>query len=205
MSRRRLWLRRLAVTAILALICQQAWRHGNDYIFADKFYEVEAGKVYRGAWQQPWPMRRIIRDHKIKTIVALAHAPDSPLAVREKALADETGVRWIHIPIVEERTTLDIGVSDQLEKAAAIIADPANQPVYFHCHHGINRASMVHIAYRTMYCGWDLERATDEVARTFGLVKVDHGPDYRYMAKFYEDRVLPRRAAQAAAKAATLR
>ncbi len=205
MSRRRLWLRRLAVTAILALICQQAWRHGNDYIFADKFYEVEAGKVYRGAWQQPWPMRRIIRDHKIKTIVALAHAPVSPLAVREKALADETGVRWIHIPIVEERTTLDIGVSDQLEKAAAIIADPANQPVYFHCHHGINRASMVHIAYRTMYCGWDLERATDEVARTFGLVKVDHGPDYRYMAKFYEDRVLPRRAAQAAAKAATLR
>lgn len=203
MSRSRVWLRRLAVVAVLAVVGQQAWRHGHDYVFADKFYEVEAGKVYRGAWQQPWPMRRILRDYKIKTIVALAHPPDSPMALDEKALANETGVRWVHIPIVEERSTLDISVSDQLEKAAAVIADPANQPVYFHCHHGINRASMVHIAYRTMYCGWDLDRATDEVARTFGLVKVDHGPDYRYMAKFYEDRVLPRRAAQASKAGAT--
>src|SRR4051812_38864942 len=106
MSRSRLWLRRLAVAAVLALLVQQAWRHGHDYIFADKFYEVEPGKVYRGAWQQPWPMRRIIRDQKIKTIVALAHPPNDPLVIREKALAAETGVRWVHIPIIEERSTL---------------------------------------------------------------------------------------------------
>jgi protein tyrosine phosphatase (PTP) superfamily phosphohydrolase (DUF442 family) len=203
MSRSRLWLRRLAVAVVFALLCQQAWRHGHDYIFADKFYEVETGKVYRGAWQQPWPMRRIIRDQKIKTIVALAHPPDDPLSLREKALADEMGVRWVHIPIVEERSTLDIGIADQLERAASVIADPANQPVYFHCHHGINRASMVQIAYRTLYCGWSLEKATDEVSSTFGLVEVKKGPDYRYMARFYEDRVLPHRAAQAAAQGAT--
>ena len=208
MSRRRVWLRRLGLAAILALVCQQVWRHGQDYVFADKFYAVEPGKVYRGAWQQTWPMKRIIRDEHIKTIVALAHPPGNPLVVREKALSAEMGVRWVHIPIVEDRTiNLADNISDQLEKAAAVIADPANQPVYFHCHHGINRASMVHIAYRTMYCGWDLDRATDEVARTFGLIKVDHGPDYRHMARFYQERVLPRRAAQAqaAAKMATMR
>ena len=112
------------------------------------------------------------------------------------------GVKWIHIPIVDERTSdLADGISDQLERAASIIADPANQPVYFHCHHGINRASMVQIAYRTLYCGWDLDRATEEVATTFGLIKVDHGPDYRHMAKFYKERVLPKRLAQADAAA----
>ncbi len=205
MSPRRVWLRRLGIVALVAVACQQAWRHGQDYIFADKYYAIEPGKVYRGAWQQTWPMTRIIRDDKIKTIVALAHPPDHPLVIREKSLSDKLGVRWVHIPIVDERSdkALVDTISDQLEKAAAVIADPANQPVYFHCHHGINRASMVHIAYRTMHCGWTLEQATKEVADEFGLIEANHGPDYRHMAKFYEDRVLPMRAAKAAKAAGT--
>ena len=44
---------------------------------------------------------------------------------------------------------------------------------------------MVQMAYRTKYCGWTLEQATDEIARTFGLVEVSHGPDYRHMESFY--------------------
>ncbi len=204
MSKSRLWLRRVGVVALAALACWQVWRHGHDYLFADQFAEVEPGRIYRGAWQQPWPMRRIIRDRKIKTIVALAHAPDHPLAIREKALAEELGVRWLHIPIVDQRQTGDPkGIFDPIAQAAEAIADPANQPVYFHCHHGVNRASMVQIAYRTMNCGWTLEAASDEIARTFGLRKVNKGPDYRIMADFYGERVLPRRALQATAGSGT--
>ncbi len=155
---------------------------------------VEPGRIYRGAWQQDWPMRGLIRDHRIKTVVALAHRPTHPLAIREKALADELGVRWLHIPIVDDRSLVDAeSLMDKLEAAAAAVADPANQPVYFHCHHGINRASMVQMAYRMLYCGWTLEQATDEIARTFGLSEVDKGPDYRSMARVYRERVLPRR------------
>ena len=84
-------------------------------------------------------------------------------------------------------------VIDQLDRAAAVLADPANQPVYFHCHHGINRASMVQMAYRTKYCGWTLEEATAEIARTYGLIEVAHGPDYRQVERFYKERVLPNR------------
>jgi len=36
------------------------------------------------------------------------------------------------------------------------------------------------------------------VADTFGLVTVSKGPDYRHMTRFYEERVLPRRAETAA-------
>ena len=133
-------------------------------------------------------------NYKIKTVLALAHPADHPLAVREKAMAGELGYRWVHIPIVDERVDgVMQTVIDQLERAAAVLADPANQPVYFHCHHGINRASMVQMAYRTKYCGWTLEQATDEIARTFGLVEVAHGPDYRHMERFYNERVLPNR------------
>ena len=52
---------------------------------------------------------------------------------------------------------------------------------------------MVQIAYRTKYCGWTLAQAADEIERTVGLVKVNHGPDYRHMVSFYENRVLPLR------------
>jgi hypothetical protein len=49
---------------------------------------------------------------------------------------------------------------------------------------------MVQIAYRTKYCGWTLAQAADEIERTVGLVKVNHGPDYRHMVSFYENKVL---------------
>lgn len=189
----RKWLRRGLLIAAIAFACEQTWRHGHDYIFPEKFATVEAGKVYRGAWQKDYPMRNIIKDKHIRTIVALAHPPDSPLVKQEKALSDELGVKWVHIPIVDTRTPGDPSVSDRLEAAAAAIADPANQPVYLHCHHGINRASMAQMAYRMMYCDWTLEQAQDEIAKTFGLHEVSKGPDYRHMAEFYSNRVLPRR------------
>ena len=210
MTARRKWIRGALAVGLLVLVAEQTWRHGHDYIFADRFAVVEPGRIYRGAWQKPWPMKRLIQDYKIKTIVALAHPPDHALPQQEKELAREMGVRWEHVPIVDLRGLNDRdGISDQLEIAASIIADPKNQPVYFHCHHGINRASMAQMAYRMLYCGWTLEQASDEIDRNFGLVEASRGPDYRHMQAFYHDRVLPRRlvtqakAAAETAKAAT--
>lgn len=207
MNHRRLWVRGLLLTGLLVLVCEQIWRHGQDYIFAQRFVEVEPGKLYRGAWQHDLPMRRLMRDAHIKTVVALAHPPENPLVAKERALARELGVRWLHIPIVEatvdgeERTMLR-----SLEQAADALADPANQPVYFHCHHGLNRVSMVQMAYRMLHCGWTLDQATEEIAKTpSGLVEVRHGVDYRYMKNFYNQCVLPRRLAAGSADAKTPR
>lgn len=202
-SRTKRGLRAVLLVGLVVLVCEQVYRHGHDYVLAEKFGVVVPGKLYRGAWQHDWPMRRIIRDEHIKTIVALAHPPDSPLVLSEKKLAAETGVKWIHIPIADQRTPTDPTVSDLLESAAAELAKPENQPVYFHCHHGINRTSMVQMAYRMIYCGWTLEQAEKEIADSFGLQEVSHGPDYRHMHEFYTQRVLPRRAAQARAAGAT--
>lgn len=186
----------LVVAAVVAV--QQTWRHGHDYVFAERFATLEPGKVYRGAWLQDWPMRRVVRRHGIKTVVALAHPPDSPWVEHERALGAELGFRFVHLPIVEERSDPDqTALYDRLEEAAAEVARPENQPVFFHCHHGINRASMVHMAYRMLYCDKTLEQAQQEIADTFGLKRVDKGPDYRHMAGFYRDRVLPRRRALA--------
>src|SRR5581483_2545258 len=95
-----------------------AWRHGKDYVFADQFAVVEPGKIYRGAWQQTWPMTRIMRSYRIKTVVALAHPPEDPMVAREKALVEGMGARWIHIPIVDDRSRGDgEAMFDALEQA----------------------------------------------------------------------------------------
>jgi hypothetical protein len=194
---RRTWIRRALIAGTAGLGAQQLWRHGHDYVFLEQFRVVEPGKIYRGAWQKPWPMHRLVRDYKIRTVLALAHPPEHPLSVHERDLARELGFRWVHIPIIDQRGTQDRdaeeAVSDLLDEAAAVLADPANYPLYFHCHHGLNRTSMVQIAYRTKYCGWTLDRAAEEIDRSVGLVKVSHGPDYRHMVSFYETRVLPLR------------
>ncbi len=199
MSRRwKVALKRSLLLGLVILACEQVYRHGHEYVMAEQFAAVVPGKIYRGAWQRDWPMRRLVRDYNIKAVVALAHTPDHPFAVKEKALSDELGYRWIHIPIADARNPTDRSLSDLLEQAAAAIADPANQPVYFHCHHGINRASMAQMAYRMIYCGYTLDQAEAEIARTFGLKEVNHGPDYRQMRQFYAERVLPKRAATTA-------
>ncbi len=201
-NQQRLWIRRGLLVGLVVIGCQQAWRHGWDYVFAERFAVVEPGKIYRGAWQQSWPMRRLVNQYKFKTVLALAHPPSHPLAVREKAMAKELGFNWVHIPIVDERGTGDYRVINRhLDEAAAVLADPKNYPIYFHCHHGINRASMVQMAYRTKYCGWTLERATKEIEESYGLVAANHGPDYRSVESFYTECVLPFRQARAPAPA----
>ena len=197
MTNRRAWIRQALITGAVGIGAQQLWRHGHDYVFMEQFWEVEPGKIYRGAWQKPWPMRRLVHDYKIKTVLALAHPSDHHLSIQERKLAEELGVHWIHIPIVDKRGTNDQAaedaISDLLEKAASLLADPVNYPIFFHCHHGLNRTSMVQIAYRTKYCGWTMDQAAEEIDRSVGLIKVSRGPDYRHMVSFYENRVLPLR------------
>ncbi|MFM1801905.1 MAG: hypothetical protein RJA81_1257 [Planctomycetota bacterium] len=201
---RRKVLRRVLGFTLAGVAVEQTWRHGHDYILTREFMEIEPGKVFRGGWQQAIPLRRILKTHKIKTVIALAHPDTHPLVKMEKGICEENGVNWIHLPIHDVRgdDTRQF-VSDQLEAAAKIIGDPEAQPVFFHCHHGVNRASMAHIAYRTMMCGWSLDEAEQEVAHHFGLVSVNHGPDYRHMEKFFDERVIPYRIAQEKAAEST--
>ena len=87
----------------------------------------------------------------------------------------------------------DIGDVGGTDLNFPIIADPDNQPVFFHCHHGINRTSMTQIAYRTLHCGWTLDQAKEEITRMTGWKETSVGTGLEFMERFYETRVLPRR------------
>ncbi len=142
------------------LSVQQACRHGYEYVLPVRAVEVVPGALYRGAWQHDIPMRGLVREHHIKTIVALAHPEGHHMAIAERKLARDLGVDWVHVPIIDDPK---IGhgktVTELLDQAADLLADPDRRPIYFHCHHGLIRTSMAQMAWRMKHCGWTLERA----------------------------------------------
>src|SRR5262245_25036393 len=68
--------------------------------FEKRVVAVTRGRLWRGAWQRPWPLRRLIAREKIRTIVTLtAINRDDPKYVRQAQVVEETGVAWIIVPM----------------------------------------------------------------------------------------------------------
>ena len=61
-----------------------------------------------------------------------------------------------------------------VERALAIINDPANQPVFVHCKHGADRTGTVVAIYRITHDGWSSEQALHE-AKKYGLSWIQFG------------------------------
>jgi protein tyrosine/serine phosphatase len=75
-----------------------------------------------------------------------------------------------------------VGMSDkswpsagQVEQFFKIIDDPANQPVFMHCHGGHHRTGMMTAIYRVRHDNWDLQRACDEMDRYGFNTGLGHG------------------------------
>jgi protein tyrosine phosphatase (PTP) superfamily phosphohydrolase (DUF442 family) len=144
------------VAVVSALALAAAWEE-----LAEKRVAVVAeGRLVRGAWQRPGPLRRLIEREGIRTIVTLtAINRDDPKYVAQEEVVRRTGVAWVIVPMRGSRATME-----QMAEAADLLADPARQPVFFHCVGGHHRTSLVHAAYRIRHQGWSAERAWREVA-----------------------------------------
>lgn len=134
--------------------------HHYRYDFLEKRVRVvEPGRLLRGAWQRPLPLKRLIQREHIKTIVSLAAIrEDDPKYVEQKRIVAETGVGWDLIPMPGSTATVE-----QMDRAADLLADRGRQPVLFHCIAGHHRTSLAHAAYRLKHDGWSVERAWAEV------------------------------------------
>jgi protein tyrosine phosphatase (PTP) superfamily phosphohydrolase (DUF442 family) len=145
-----------AVAVAAAVVLGMTW---ND-LFEKRVTVVVPGKVVRGAWQRPGPLRTIVDREKIRTIVTLtAINADDPKYVDQARVVREAGVRWIIVPMRGSRATLG-----QMAETADLLADPALQPVFFHCVAGHHRSSLAQAAYRIRHDGWSAQRAWEEVA-----------------------------------------
>jgi tyrosine-protein phosphatase SIW14 len=143
-----------------------------DDVFAKRVAVVEPGRIVRGAWQRPGPLRRIVRDEKIRTIVTLtAINRDDPKYVDQAAVVDETGVDWVIVPMRGSRGTVE-----QMADAADLMADPARQPVYIHCVAGHHRTGLAHAAYLIRHKKYSAAAAWNALA-ALPWTRPDAAPD----------------------------
>ena len=136
-------------------------KFGRYYVLAKRFEVVEAGRIYRGGEQEASPYERIVGEHGVRTVVTrLGEEPDDRLQRIEAELVAVRGLKLLRFPMPGDGR----GSFDALEAAAATLADVENHPVFLHCAAGVHRTGAVIAAYRMKYCGWDLERALEELA-----------------------------------------
>lgn len=132
----------------------------RDDLLEKRVAVVTPGRLVRGAWQRPGPLRRVIERERIRTVVSLtAINRDDPKYVAQAQVVRETGVNWVIVPMRGSRATLA-----QMAEAADLIAAPDHQPAFFHCVAGHHRTSLVHAAYRIRHEGWTAAQAWNEVA-----------------------------------------
>lgn len=174
--------RRAIVLSLLGASTAAAasWAFYRDDLLEKRVAVVEPGRLIRGAWQRPGPLRRIIEREKIRTIVSLtAINRDDPKYVAQARVVRETGVDWIIIPMRGSRATLA-----QMAEAADLLADPARQPVFFHCVAGHHRTSLVNAAYRIRHDRWETPRAWREVM-SFPWARPDADVDDRRLIEAF--------------------
>jgi len=82
----------------------------------------------------------------------------------EKAQVEAAGMKAIAVPIEMTRK----GLREKVDQVVALMADPANQPVYVHCRHGQDRTGIVVAAYRMTQDNWSLKEVEAEM-QAFGF------------------------------------
>lgn len=80
----------------------------------------------------------------------------------ETAAAQAAGINYVHVPL--SMTATDPTAVDRF---LAAVTDPANQPAFIHCTHGI-RASGLWAVKRVLVDKWDVDRAMTE-AEALGM------------------------------------
>jgi len=137
-------------------------KEGRHFIFPKRFFEVVPGRIYRSGYLEQGPLRRVIDQHGLKTVLALLNdEPEDPDQQRENRILAEKGVKLIRIGMPGN----GLADFDLLDQAATMLADASTHPVLVHCSAGVNRTGAVVAAWRMKYCGWDPDRAIDEAQR----------------------------------------
>ena len=149
-----------AALTLVGMICTSLWVDEHWYDWNEKRVAIVVpGQLVRGGWQRPEPLRRIIDRNQIKTVVTLAIIDEKIERYQDQArVLHEKGVRWVFVPMVDSTATME-----QMAEAADLLADPALQPIFFHCIAGHHRTSLAHAAYRIRHDGWTAEQAWKEL------------------------------------------
>lgn len=187
--KRRLYKRVVACVAIALAVAGVAAgsKHGRHYVFAKRFAVVEPGQLYRSGQLKPWPLKRVIDERHIHTVLSLLEDDASSTdQANEQAILKQRGVAFVRIPMPGNGR----GDFDALDKAAAVIADAQQRPLLVHCAAGQMRTSAAYAAWRLRYCGWTLDQVLAETAK-YDVTPEEHPAFCEHLRRYYETRIRP--------------
>jgi len=125
---------------------------------------------------------RWLRERGIRTVVNLRHFHGDS----EGELVRAAGMRYERIPL----ESTDAPEPEQIRRFFAIVDDPAAQPVYVHCLHGVDRTGTMVALYRMEVERWSNADAIAEMEH-FGAHSILH--DLRRFVGNYRPRAEPQK------------
>jgi hypothetical protein len=151
----------------------------SQYAYAKRLRVVEPGRLYRAGQPTADGLTDAIRRFHIRTVVNVQDEfPDPDLdrsfwgsgTVKERALCESLGVRYIHLaPDLVPRPLVPECRPAVIEQFLAILDDENSYPVLLHCHAGLHRTGVLTAVYRMEYQHWTPERAYEDMrANGFG-------------------------------------
>jgi protein tyrosine/serine phosphatase len=113
--------------------------------------------LYRGA-QPEADGYATLKKMGIRTVINLR------TSMSERKEVEAAGMRSIEVPMEMSRD----GLKAKVDKVVALMADPANRPLFVHCRQGHDRTGIIVAAYRMKVEGWSLPEAEAEM-EAFGF------------------------------------
>jgi hypothetical protein len=193
------------VAALVAIVAVAPVVYFRDvYAYAKRLRVVEAGRFYRSGQMTAEGFADAIRRYGIRTVLNVQDEfPDPDLdvcfwslqTVKEKALCESLGVRYVHLmPDLVARNAVPPLRPTVIEKFLAILDDPHSYPVLMHCHAGLHRTGVLAAVYRMEYQGWTPLEAWQEMrAHGFGPWVGTDANEYvrQYVLTYRRGRRLP--------------
>ena len=133
-------------------------------------------KFYRGAQ----PSERdyaALASAGVKTIVDLQNDGEA----NEEGLVEAAGMKFFRIGMSDSSWPSP----DKTAQFIKIVNNPANQPVFVHCHGGRHRSGAMTAIYRITHDGWDADRAYSEMQQYGFDSGVGHGGLKDYVYDYY--------------------
>ena len=175
------WLRWAGAAVLIAgVVGGPTAYYRSTYAHAKRLRAVVPGKVYRSGQLTANGFRQAVDRFGIRTVVNLQEEARDPYlpdawrhdaTIRESDLCAELGVRYVALDggVLAEGGPPGLHRPPVVDQFLAILDDPANYPVLFHCKAGLHRTGLLTAVYRMEYEGRSRAAAFEELrANGFG-------------------------------------
>jgi tyrosine-protein phosphatase SIW14 len=168
-----------ATASVLALavlaVAQTARRDGSPKSRIENFGCINE-KFYRGAQPKQGDYDDLAA-LGVKTIIDLQQDGERD----EQRMVEAAGMKFCRVGLSDKSWPS----AEKAEQFIKIVNDPANQPVFIHCHGGRHRAGIMTAIYRMTHDGWDADQAYEEM-KQYGFERgFGHGSLKDYIYDYY--------------------